>query len=569
MRFFYKQKNQHKLFIALIFIVPFIIYFQTLNFKFVNWDDSYLLKDHGDFFKNPNSIITSFTKDLSLSKDYHEKIFYRPVMLISYVIEYQWAGENPTFYHLTNILLHVLTGYLIYWLLQIIGYSKLKSFLLTLIFLIHPLTVQSVAWIQGRNDILLAIFSFLSIIFLDRYIEKKRVYNLVLHLLMFVFALLTKESAVVLPFIFFLYIYLIKKTPVNRKNNLIIYLIWFLSLSLWFLVRNLFVNYYSGGFYSIVDLGRGLLSYMGKLVFPFDLSPYPIPENVDIYYGIAVVVILVLILFMHRIKDRNKFLFGLVIFLLFSLVTFKKGFTTPSFIETRIYPALLGFLIFAAEIDYGKLVYKYRKIFIIMITAFLSVITLTYTSVYKNPFTHLKFAVSSSPDSWVIRHNLGMEYLKSDMIDSSFYQFNRAWQINPKNSNINAALGVVFERMNLTDSALKYYQRSIQYNPKNLTALNNIGLIYFENKNYDSSFKYFSEGLKIDPEDAQFHFNLANTYFKVGDYEKSKQFYLTAIRLDNQYLPAQRYLYYTYLKLGYEGYNSIWKDFLNKILFLF
>lgn len=568
MKFLFSPNNQQKLFTTLIFIIPIIIYFQTINFDFVNWDDSYLLVENGDFFKNPQNIITSFTKDLSLSKDYQDKIFYRPIMLISYVIEYQWAGENPRFYHLTNIFLHILTGYLVYWFLQILGYTRMKSFLLTLIFLIHPLAVQSVAWIQGRNDILLAIFSFCSLLFLDRYIEKKQKYWLILHLLMFVLALLTKESAIVLPLAYFLFIVLIKKESVKSRRNIIIYALWILSLSGWFLVRNRFVNYYGGGFYSILDLVKGGVSYWGKLVFPFDLSPYPVPENVNIIYGLLVIISLFLIIVFQRIKDKKKFLFGLCLFLMISMITFKKGFTTPSFIETRIYPALIGFLVITAEIDYGKLLYKYRIIFIILILVYFSIITWTYTQVYRNPFTHLKFAVSSSPDSWVIRHNLGMEYLKAEKIDSSYYQFNRALQLNPENSNIYAALGVVYEKMNLPDSALYCYQKSLHYNPENLIALNNLGLIYFNMKNYDLSYKYFSQGIKIDCTDVQLHFNLANTYFRLGDFDRAKLEYIETLKLNPGFDEAYQYLYFACVELGYSDYKSF-KDYILKEYYFF
>ncbi|MBN2363060.1 tetratricopeptide repeat protein [candidate division WOR-3 bacterium] len=551
-------------FIFILIIVPIILYFQTLKFGYVNWDDSYLLVDNASFFEKPSNIFASFTKDLSLSTNDQNKIFYRPLMLVSYVIEYQWAKENPRSYHLTNVIFHIVSTLLLFFFLRQLKVSERSSFFLSLIFSVHPLTVQSVAWIQGRNDSLLLIFLLLSLISLEKLRKKFSWLILTSHFLAFSAALLTKESALLFPAVYLAYLALVQKEKIFTKRNALLSAGWLAITTLWFFFRSMVIHLGFRGFYSVKDMALGILSYSGKLVFPFDLSPYPVPENVFPIYGVLVLSFIVLLVTFRKIRDKSKFYFGALWFLSLIGVTFARGFTTASFIETRIYPALPGVMLMMAEIDLGKILSKYKYVFFLFLFVLFSSVTYVYSKVYRDPLSHQIFAVKSSPNSWVTRHNLALEYLRIGRTDFAYNQIKRAYSLNPQNSTLNANYALILEKMEMTDSALFYYKKALSINPQNLNAFNNTGLIYYNNGEYDSAQRYFSDGLLIYCGDAIMHFNLANTFFMKKEFGSAKTEYLTVIELDPTNKEALKYLSYTYKELGSNDSAEYYEKLFNE-----
>ncbi len=551
-------------FVLILIIVPTILYFQTLRFGYVNRSDSNLLVDNASFFEKPSSIITSFSKDLSLSSDPQNKMFYRPLMLVSYVIEYQWAGGNPLSYHITNVFLHVFSTLLIYIFLIQQKLSEKTSFIFSLLFSVHPLTVQSVAWIQGRNDSLLLIFLLLSLISLEKLRKKFSWPVLASHFLAFSAALLTKESALLFPVIYAAYLIFFQKEQIFTKRNALLSAGWIAITTIWFFLRSMTIHFGFRGFYSVKDMVLGVLSYCGKLVFPFDLSPYPVPENVTLIFGALVLSFVVLLVTFKKIRDKRKFFFGVVWFLSLIGITFIKGFTSASFIETRVYAALPGILLMTAQIDTGKKFRKYLYVFLLFFLILFSSLTHIYSKVYRDPLSHQIFAVKSSPDSWVTRHNLALEYMRIGRTDFAYNQMKKAYSLNPENSTLSSNYAVIFEKMNMWDSAFFYYNKALSLNERNLTALNNLGLIFFSTNQYDSALKYFSLYLKIDDKDPLVYLNIANTYFIMKDWEKSKIEYFRVLDLNPGDEKALRYLSYVYTKTGDEDSAKIYESMLSE-----
>ncbi|MBN1151174.1 tetratricopeptide repeat protein [candidate division WOR-3 bacterium] len=552
------------LFLSVLITVPAILYYQTLRFGYVNWDDSHLLVDNAPFFEKPSNIIASFSKDLSLSGNDDNKMFYRPLMLVSYVVEYQWAGGNPRFYHFSNVILHIISTLLVFVFLKHLKLQEKNCFFLSLMFSVHPLTVQSVAWIQGRNDSLLSIFFLLSLISLEKLGRKFSWLSLTLHFLAFLASLLTKESALVFPVVYLAYLIFFEKEQFSSKKIAVLSSGWLLISAAWFTLRSMVINLGCRGFYSGKNIILGFLSYWGKLVFPFDLSPYPVPENVNIFYGILVLSIVALLVTFKRVKNMKMFLFGALWF--FSIIgpTFLRGFTTASFIETRAYPALPGVLLMVAEIDTGKVLTRYKYVFLLFFFIVFSSVTYVYSKVFRDPFSHQIFAVRSSPNSWVTTHNLALEYLRIGRIDFAYNQIKRAYSLNPSNSTLTTNYAIIMENMGMTDSALLYYGKALYINPENLTALNNTGLIYFNRKDYSTALNYFVEGIEVDSADPQINLNLANTYFMLKDFKKAKTCYYRILERKPNDEQAIRCLRNIYWETGGTDSALYFENFLQK-----
>ena len=185
--------------VALLFIaLPVILYANTLGGDFI-WDDEYLIE------KNRYLESWHFLPEIFQSSLHHfapvQSNYYRPLQGMTYLFDRMLWGKGVWGHHLTNIVLHGMVGFLSYRLLIALGMGFPISFWTALFFLIHPLHTEAVGYISGRADSLYALFILLSILSFYRFLKGKSFAFYLLSLGSFILALLSKEIAVVLPFL--------------------------------------------------------------------------------------------------------------------------------------------------------------------------------------------------------------------------------------------------------------------------------------------------------------------------------------------------------------------------------
>jgi len=293
-------------------LIGILLYIKTVSFGFVYLDDNRLILDLKDFITNPVNIIKSFREDVFLSSP---DAYYRPLLTISLTLNALVAGVSPAVYHLTNVIIHILAAYLFFLVLMKMNYRKELSFAASLIFMVHPVLTQAVAWIPGRNDSLMAVFLFSSFYFFLRFLDEGREKNCLLHSLFFLLALLTKESSLFLPLLLIFYLLFIhqKKSPFRHKILLIAG--WLIGIAVWFLLReNAFQFPLKTG---LIDLIRSvwnglpaLPQFIGKTFFPFNLTVLPIIQDTTFLYGILAVALLSGLIFLAKNKCWNYIFFG-------------------------------------------------------------------------------------------------------------------------------------------------------------------------------------------------------------------------------------------------------------------
>lgn len=205
--FYGKSTNYSIVILLLIVICTFLLYSNTLNHKFLNWDDDKQITE------NP------FTKTLDKSTFKNLYLFdkHTSLTLLTHSLTYKFWKLNPFVYHLTNVLIHILNVILVFILVLQISKNKTVTYISTVLFAWHPLRVESVAWISERKDLLFVFFSLLAIIFYLKYIKGRLSTKMYLAVLIFTwFASLSKIQAVVLPLLL-----LMIDIYYNRKINLL------------------------------------------------------------------------------------------------------------------------------------------------------------------------------------------------------------------------------------------------------------------------------------------------------------------------------------------------------------
>lgn len=211
------------------------VYAKSINFAPVNHDDYRLTLRLNDAFRSKSVVKDIFSKTVFMDDAIP---FYRPLMTFSFYIDNCISGGKTSFLvnHFTNIMLHILFVLLFFYFLRTYCFDIAIAFFASAVFAVHFIAVDTVAWISGRNDSLLALFVLAAFLFFIRYNENQtnRGLNLFLHCFFCFAALLTKESAAAIPVICFVYT-AIKKY--SLKGNMLVFLLWAVIISIFLLLR--------------------------------------------------------------------------------------------------------------------------------------------------------------------------------------------------------------------------------------------------------------------------------------------------------------------------------------------
>jgi tetratricopeptide (TPR) repeat protein len=208
---------------AVLTAAVFILYGRTVTYDFVNYDDYDLVVMNTEFLSDPSSILAAF-RTHAFTSHREESVYYRPVLLLSYMADYAVWKSNPAGYHLTNVLLHAAAVLTLYFLVLALlrgdggGRQKVTALFAALLFAAHPVQTESVAWVSGRNDVLLGLLLLLSFLcYVEQYREwKRRSWMFPLSALLFGAALLTKESAIFFLPLYPLYDLAVRREPVEQ-----------------------------------------------------------------------------------------------------------------------------------------------------------------------------------------------------------------------------------------------------------------------------------------------------------------------------------------------------------------
>lgn len=190
------ETSRWKYFVLIVLAIA-VVYGQALRFDFVTYDDYELVYQNGEFLSHINNVVASFTTHV-FTTHREESGYYRPLLLVSYILDYHLWGLKPLGYHLTNVLIHSLTAVLLFIVLEFLTHGATTALIGSLLFALHPVQVESVAWIAGRNDILLGLFIIIMIMTYSRFLVRADSQRRIAYVpaMAFGFALFTKESAV-------------------------------------------------------------------------------------------------------------------------------------------------------------------------------------------------------------------------------------------------------------------------------------------------------------------------------------------------------------------------------------
>ncbi|MDD5269732.1 MAG: tetratricopeptide repeat protein [Candidatus Omnitrophica bacterium] len=522
-----------------ILLATFISFYPCLENGFTQWDDNHLVTENRLIRDiSPRGIIRIFSTANNSN--------YNPLTLVSYAVEYRLAGlGDPFVFHATNLGLHLLNSILVFWLIYLISRSAAVSVITALLFGIHPMHVESVAWIAERKDVLYSFFFLSSLVAYLYYTEKSRKKGLYcLSLCLFLLSMLSKSMAVTMPAVLLLVDYL-RRRKMDGKALLekapFFAIAFIIGAAGYFAQREsgALSQAYFGPAKNAMVAVYGLGFYLKKLFFPTGLSAfYPYPAgagaaiagmffaSLPLLFAAAAAVIV-------SARYTRKAVFGALFFIVVISPVLKFIPLGRAIAADRyVYIAYIGLFYVIAE---GLCFFCRRGAapkFIISAAAaaaicFLSYLTWQRCFAWKDDISLWNDALKLYPSTEAY-FGRGVGHANAGRIDDAMRDYNKALEYDPYLSDIYVNRGVLYAAMGQAEKALEDYSTAIVLSPGSYKPYYNRGLIYAAIGDYERSARDFSEAIKLKPDYAEAYSNRGASFGNMGrgkeaiiDFEKA------------------------------------------------
>lgn len=432
-----------------------------------------------------------------------------------------------------------------------------------MLFAVHPMHVEPVAWISGRKDVLSAFFCLSSLIVYFKYIEeegRKKTLAYILAFILFIAAVLSKATTVILPVIIS-FIDLYKGRKLSLK--LVLEKIPFFIIALFIGLLEMKSQKAYGAVSEITSVammqkrfiacyGYDCIFYIVRFFAPVKLSAcYPyldsMPESLPLIYYAAFVGIVVLVaLDLYSIKKNKIIFFGLTFFLITIFPGLQFRFVSAADVADRYtYIPYIGLSFIVAyyfeKILSGAYLKDLSKISItigVIIIIIFSYSTFVRCKVWKNSETLFTDVVSKYPDIPVAYINRGHFYFENNFGDEAIKDFSKAIELNKDYTNAYYDRGIAYYVKGNLNAAIKDYDKAIELNPNYTQAYNNRGIAYKDKGNPDEAIKNYDKVIELNPNFSEAFVNRGMVYNDKGNFEEAIKNYSKAIELSPNFTKA-------------------------------
>lgn len=555
--------------ILIIIAIIFITIFAHSNFlhnSFI-WDDSMVIVDN-NFVKSWKNFPKIFSrayltgiKDLDYLGEREigsGETSYRPIVTMSYFIDYSIWKLNPFGYHLTNILLHIYNLLLVFTFVTLVTRNNKIGLLSALFFAIHPVNAEAVSVISLREDLFTFAFFLSSLVIYiksESYESGKKIFLYLSSLVLFFLALLSKEMAITLPFVLMLYDYFFvfnqdsKKLLTRFRSR---YFGYFLVTSIYiyinfFLMKNSGVPTlkYPGGtfFTNILTIFRVFAGYITWLLLPMYIHP-TLPDDyrlisfrlLEPQLILAIILLAAIFSIALRLRKDNHIISFSIFWFFITLIPVANVIPLVNYMASRyLYLPITGFcllisvLLLASATMISKktspssdLAQRIQKSVLMLLVAYYCVFTFLINKNFKDNITFWTNIVRHYPENALAYSSLGSSFKKAGIFNKAIEEYKMALSLDPAYAKDHNDLGTCYYQIGLVDEAIKEFQHAIKLDNGLLDAYNNLGSAVGDKGRYQEAISYFEHTIKINPEYAQAYNNLGITYARMGKWQQAR-----------------------------------------------
>ncbi len=568
----------------LLAIAVITIYWPVTDHQFINFDDDLYVTDNAQVKAGLN------IEGIKWAFQLNDRGYWQPLTWISHMLDCELFGVDPAWHHFHNAMIHLANSILLFFLLYLLSGGFYKSLLVAAIFAVHPLNVDSVAWIAERKNLLSTFFWILSIVLYKRYVDKVNLARYALVLTSFFLGLMVKPMLVTLPFVFLLLDYWplkrtryelqpsLKSTAVWCNNaefqptpisKLVIEKIPFLFLSFGSVCLAVYSTRQIGEIIAVdavpikLRIGNGLISYVcyvGKMIWPLNLAVYyPFPESIPPWLSrcAAILLVAVMVLCFRFLASRPYLTVGWLWYLgtLVPVIGIVQGGLWPAMADRWAYVPLIGLYII---ISWGiaDIAEKWRKgkpllilsvISVIVIFGFVSRVQLRH---WENSATLFEHALVVTDNNYVARNNLGNALATEGHLDTAISHYMESIRLKPDHAKAHNNLGIALAKQGKLSDAVIQYSEAIRINSSYAQAYNNLGAALTEQGQIDTAIQNYELALELKPGYAEAHNNLGVALKKHGRITEAAEHYYRATYLDPGYAAPHYNLGLAYFQFG-------------------
>ena len=545
----------------IVFLVVLIAFSPAFSGQFVNWDDPVYVTDNPLIRSLDWSSIGSMFSFGTIPQVHH----YVPLVLLSYSVEYYFAGFNPAVFHGTNVVLHGISAVLILWIMIQLSESLSFSLFVALFFAVHPLRVESVAWVTERKDMLSGATFFGALLAYVFYLQRRKKKSLLLLSgLLFFCSLLSKAMAMSFPFVMLLVDYLrgrkFDKQSILEKTPFFALSIAFGMLALLSQPAGTAIQQTETGSIGFSEIERifiasyAVLFYIVKFFAPISLSVlYKLPTTemggFPWYVYLAPVLVLAGIagLILFRRKTPMLVFGGFFFLVTLGPVSQLIPVGVATIADRFTYIPYFGFIILigSALLLIRDHVLKPRGIpesaspvFALAWVAVLTSMTISQTRVWNNDITLWTSVIDQPSPPAMAYLQRGLAHAAALRPREAAADYTRAIQQDSSLALAWNNRGNVFARMGNYDQAVADYQRAIAAAPSYADAYINRGRALMLQKKFEESIKSYRRALELDTTNAQVYYNRGQAFLGLEKPDSALIDYNRALELDREFTEA-------------------------------
>ncbi|MGP8022369.1 MAG: tetratricopeptide repeat protein [Limisphaerales bacterium] len=559
---------------GLLALVTIAVYWPDTNHDFVNYDDPH--------YVTSNVHVQSGLTWANLKWAFGHPVVgnWHPLTMLSHMLDCQIYGLNPWGHHLTNVLLHGANTALVFLLLRGLTGAIWQSLMVAAFFGLHPLHVESVAWVAERKDVLSTFFGLLCLMAYAKHVASdkwqvtrtagilSRAIHHVSHfyfLALFFFAcgLMSKPMLVTLPFVLLLLDY----WPLNRIGHsefsirnftgLVLEKTPFFALAAVMCVVTYWVQQHTGMMHSLENVPLGarlenaLISYcryLGKLFWPTDLAVfYPYPDHWPTFQvllagglmaGISAFVFVQRARHPYMLTGRLWFCGTLVPVIGLVQVGGQSMADRYTYIPSLgiLIPVVWGAYDLAKRWRYHQMALGGVGCAAIVLCTDLTRQQLGY---WQNNETLYRHALAVTKDNYLAHHNLGIALYKEGQVGEAISQYREALRLKPDYAEAHYNLGAALAANGQTDEAIRQFQTAIQLKPDYAEAHVNLGTALGKEGRLDEAIGQYREAVRLQPDNAEFHYDLGTVLGMKGRIDEAIVQFQEALRLKPDFAAAR------------------------------
>jgi len=561
-----------------------LVFWQVRNFDFINYDDDRYVYENQHVLNGltQDGIIWAFTTPHIGN--------WLPLTWLSFMLDHQLFGTNPGWMHLINLLLHIVNTLLLFAVLKKMTGSLWPSAFVAAAFALHPMHVESVAWITERKDVLSTLFLLLTLAAYVSYVSRRSRVRYLLTVLLFAAGLLAKPMLVTLPFLLLLLDY----WPLNRFDSQpaktssrqpckpasipdirrILYLIIIEKIPFFALAAIssvvTFLAQRSGG--AVTDtnvlpsqtrIANAVISYaiyIEKMVWPQNLSVfYPYDIRVFLFWRVTLCALLLvgISFLVIRFGRTKKYLpvgwFWFVGTLIPVIGLVQSG--EQSLADRYTYISYIGlFIMIAWGMPELLLKWPQRKnalgLLMAIVLTTLGICAHQQVSYWNNTASLFTHALKVTQNNYIAHCGLGVAYDHLGRYQEAIESYTQAIRSKPNYSEAHCNLGVAYDVIGRHQNAVESYKQAIKIKPNYAKAHYNLGVAYSRLGRYQDAIESHKQAIRIKPDDAEAHYNLGVAYSRLGRYQDAIESYKQAIKIKPDDAKAHYNLGNAYRNLG-------------------